>query len=208
MSETDNKDKKDEGVVTLTKAEVADIRKMMGTLVEKDRQIEDLTGVVAELRKSVANIGSLPIEGEDEESSVVQGQFARMRVTEDGKWVLGWTPRNAYRERNQLNEIVEYIDIIVEGEKAPRKMQLLDFMNNCNQRTVRIREKRKLRDDIKDEGIVEHSTFNEATGEFIASGRKVRSRVISPVFEFDLELGTKEDGTPRVVTVLEKYVNQ
>ena len=199
----ETKDTKPEEVVTLTKDEVKDIKEIIVKSAEKDDQIVELTGLIADLKKIVtenAKNGD-PSTSTLEVEAVQTGKYARLRKY-DGAWILGWTEKGIYRLKNNLNEIVEYLDVIVKGKDKPVKMELLSYLNDCPQEVVEIKEHKPLPDIVKEEGLISVQNFNEKTGEHTETGRKVRSRVISSEKELVFEL----DGDK--TTIHQRYVNQ
>jgi hypothetical protein len=193
--------KNDEETVVLTKTELKDIQSFMAKSVEKDQKIADLSGLVAELKNTLESVTQLdPSISNLEVEAVKTGKYARLRKY-DGKWVLGWTEKGVYRERNSLNEVVEYIDIIVKGVAKPVKMSLLSYINDCPQEVVEVQEYKKLQDKVKDEGLIPVMTFNDKTGEHSSTGRKVRSQVISTGSDVVFKLDGEE------VVINQKYVN-
>lgn len=205
MSQEENKNQNEAGTeqtVVLTAAELADVRKVIAQSAEKDAKIADLTGLIGELRKQVSEVANIdPAISNLEVQAVQTGKYCKMRKHDD-KWILGWTAKGVYRERNTLNEIVEYMDIVVQGVKEPVKMALLTLVNDCPQSVVEIKERRPLPDHVKDEGLVPAMSFDEKTGQHEYSNRKVRSKVVSQASELVLLLDGEE------VVIHEKYVNQ
>lgn len=186
--------------VTLSKAELKDIQKFMSESASKDKQIEDLSGLVAELKKTIEKTSG-DVDSNIEVEPVKTGEDCRLRKY-DGNWVLGWTEKGIYIERNKLNEIVEFMDVIVQGKEKPVKMPLLSYINDLPQSVVKIKEKKELKPIVKDEGLVPVMSFSEKTGEHVHTGRKIRSQVIIKQFEFVFVL----DGEK--VTLHERFVNQ
>lgn len=195
-------EKGEKGDVVLTKEELDNIKKFMGESAAKDKEIADLKGLVGALRKTVEEQGG----GQPslEEEMIEAGKTGRMRKTPEGKWVLGWTPRGVYQEPSKQNPAVmlEYIDLIVEGVREPVKVLQTDYHSNYHQKVVVIKEWRDLPDDVKDEGIVSHQAWDDKAGQYIPTGRRVRSRVVTELREADVEL----DG--KIVTVRDRFVNQ
>lgn len=188
--------------VVLTQEEVNAFKKMIAEGAAKDEKIANLEGLVGALRKSVDEKGLTP------ESPVVDNdKICRMRKWQD-KWVLGWVknPKHAkegaYREMDPISrEWIDYLDIIVDGEKEPVKVRLLDFLNNCPQIVVAIKERNKLPDEVTEGEVVDKLVYNEKTGLLEPTGLRVKSRVVTERYQYVLDLDGKN------VIVDEKFIN-
>lgn len=194
---TDN-EKKVEGV-TLSPEEFAQVKEMLARGAEKDAEIENLKGLVAEFQNS--------LKGESTIEPVKNGEYCRMRKYED-KWVLGWVknPKShrpgSYREMDNITrEYVDFLDILVMGEKEPIKVRLLDFLNNCPQYTVRIVERKKLPSDVIESGTVDVLAFSEKTGLMEPTGRKQKAKTTIENYSFVLDLDGKK------VEVRDTFIN-
>lgn len=100
--------------------------------ISKD-DLKELIVSNRELRQSNADLkGRIDkIEsGEPQVLEAVRKNTARVRVM-DGKYVLGWTKKGTYEERDpHTHEMVAYRDLILEGVDKPKKVNNIEFLNN------------------------------------------------------------------------------
>lgn len=202
---TEETEKKPEGGITLTSEELKDFREMMKKNAENAILVKEQAGIIAQLHdqlKNGARTGD-DLNTESQENSVKVGTVCQMRrLPETNEWVLGWTDRGSYRERDEkFNEIVEYVDLVVQGKEKPVKMRYLDFLNECPRRYVRILNRNKVRTDVEKGDLVERAVYDPKMKDMIFTGQKVRSTVTKDVYEYVLDLDGKE------VTVSERFIN-
>jgi hypothetical protein len=183
----------------LSEQELDDIRGMMAKSAEKDRIIADLQLKTEVLSDELAKKSDAPVQRKPGERKITT-YYCRLHKFED-KWVLGWTGTGVYRETNTRGEKEEYLNLIIKGMDKPVKMRFLDYINDLPQVVVKIKEKRKLPDTVKDYGEVEKVVYDEKSGLMIGLGYSVPSEVITENYEYVVELDGEE------VVISERFIN-
>lgn len=124
----------------------------------------------------------------------------------DGRLVLGWkkrSNRSVYQERNpqNVNQVDEYMDLIVDGVEGTVKMLYADFLNLCPQEWF-VATKRELEDHVLDLGTVQKVAYDENQKTMISTGIEVPNQVVTKRYEYDIVIDNE-----RKITLPNEFVN-
>lgn len=197
------KESKEDSVndVVLSKEEMDQVRNIIKSNTEKDKQIAELTRKVEELSHKEDE----PVEDTTREV----GTKGTMKKTPDGDWVVGFTRRPngraIYKEVNpgNQNEYLEFIDLIVLGKDKPVKTLYKAFSEDFQSEEVTlVRKNKKPTKILHDGGTVLNMQYDSTEGDMKETGRKVRAVVVNDAdFVFTVNLDGKE------VDVDQQFIN-
>jgi hypothetical protein len=185
--------------VTLTAEEAKAIR---GVLKEVEALKESNKRLSEEL-EAVRVDQAIDTAGKVEDKIQPAGYVNFPNLPEDkNKVVIGFTERGVYSARNAANSLLveEWIELIITGEKEPKRVLYVDFMKYPRHRYP-IVEKKILGARVIDNGLVPRAVFNEKENEFVQTEEVVADRVIIPRSEFVVDINGEK------YTVADRFVN-
>lgn len=134
--------------------------------------------------------------------------FVKMRKWQD-KYVLAWEnvgkaekPRYVYSEFNpQTRESIDYINLMLEGEKESLKLNYIEFLRESETIFVKVKARKELEDTVITQGMVQKKDFAENGYGMFETQVQVPVEVIIKNFAFEVVL---EDG--REIVMEEKFL--
>jgi len=162
---------------------------------------DDLDYLMNEVRSLKRKVGDMDGSGGVTDTFQPQEPIVMLRVI-DGKVVVRTT--YAWNSKDPVSkEITAMIGLYTEdmtSDDTPIPMELVEYLRDAEQAKAHIKEKRVIDPGVEDLGLIEQTKYKDYHAE--RSGIRVQNRVITPVFEYDVELA---DG--RKVTVNQNAIN-
>jgi len=172
------------------------------TLKELINQNKKFQQDIIDLQKNA--VAQNPNQGMELMKTAKKETLLKMRKWQD-KYVIGFVnkgkdskPLYVYNEYNpQTHEMVQFCDVILDGQKDPVKLEYVEFLRESERVLVKMKKKIELEDKITRQGFVQKKDFADNGYGMFETMVQVPVDVIEKQYAFVVEL---EDGRELEVT--------